>query len=123
MFSYSVRALRLSGTGRQTRSPSISSKHFPIALFLQLINDVVGWCRNHQRSLELDLARVSFSRLLQHLRNDLDVALMHHARADKTQIHLLFCIVERNRADRVVGIAFGDVRALLTSGSAIIGST
>ena len=45
----------------------------------------------------------------QHLGDDLDVALVDHAGADKAQVDLFFCPVERNWSDGVVGIALGDV--------------
>ena len=45
----------------------------------------------------------------EHLRDDVHVALVHHAGADKAQIDLLLRAVVGDRSDRVVGILLGDV--------------
>ena len=86
-------------------------QNLPVALGLQLVDDVVGRRGHDQRCFELDLA-IGFFDVLQHLRDDLHVALVHHARADKAQIDLFRAAVIGHRADRVMGVAFRHVRVV-----------
>ena len=83
-------------------------QHVPITFLLQLIDDVVGRRSHDKRGFEFDIALLFFE-VAEHLGDDLEVAFVDHARADKAEVDLLVTTVEGQFADRIVGVALGDI--------------
>ena len=91
--------------------PGILLQDSPITLCLQFINDIIGWCSNNQRRFEFYIPARLFN-VFQHLGNDLHIAFVDHAGANKSQINFFLSFVERDWSDCVMGISFGYIHVI-----------